>query len=76
MVDRQNVVEIPERIGSNGEIVQEIDLDLTRSRLETLSTENISGIAICLLFSFINPEHERAVRRIARGLAWSPGDLV
>ena len=65
LVDRQNVVEIPERIGSKGEIVQEIDLDLTRSRLETLSTENISGIAICLLFSFINPEHERAVRRIA-----------
>jgi N-methylhydantoinase A len=65
LVDRQNVIEIPERIGSKGEIVREIDLDVTRSRLETLKTENISGVAICLLFSFINPDHERAVRRIA-----------
>jgi N-methylhydantoinase A len=65
LVDRDNVVEIPERIGSKGEIVREIDLEATRSRLETLKNENISGLAICLLFSFINPEHERAVRRIA-----------
>ena len=65
LVDRQNVIEIPERIGSKGEVVREIDLDVTRSRLETLKTENISGVAICLLFSFINPYHERAVRRIA-----------
>jgi N-methylhydantoinase A len=65
LVDRQNVIEIPERIGSKGEVVREIDLDVTRSRLETLKTENISGVAICLLFSFINPDHERAVRRIA-----------
>src|SRR5210317_69417 len=65
LVDRQNVIEIPERIGSKGEVVREIDLDVTRSRLETLKTENISGVAICLLFSFINSDHERAVRRIA-----------
>ena len=65
LVDRQNVIEIPERIGSKGEVVREIDLDVTRARLETLKTENISGVAICLLFSFINPGHERAVRRIA-----------
>lgn len=65
LVDRHNVIEIPERIGSKGEIVRAIDLDVTRSRLETLKTENISGVAICLLFSFINPDHERAVRRIA-----------
>ena len=65
LVDRQNVIEIPERIGSKGEVVREIDLDVTRARLETLKTENVSGVAICLLFSFINPGHERAVRRIA-----------
>tara|TARA_X000000950_G_scaffold287607_1_gene400659 strand:+ start:64 stop:2124 length:2061 start_codon:yes stop_codon:yes gene_type:complete len=65
LVDRQNVIEIPERIGSKGEVVREIDLNVTRARLETLKTENVSGVAICLLFSFINPGHERAVRRIA-----------
>ena len=64
LVDRQNVIEVPERVGAKGEVVREIDLELTRSRLETLKNENISGVAICLLFSFINPEHERAVRRI------------
>jgi N-methylhydantoinase A len=65
LVDRSNVVEVPERTGSKGEIVREIDLELTRSRLENLKGEDVEGIAVCLLFSFINPEHERAVRRIA-----------
>ena len=65
LVDRSHVVEIPERVGSQGDVVLEIDLDVTRARLEALKTENISGLAVCLLFSFINPEHERAVRRIA-----------
>jgi N-methylhydantoinase A len=65
LVDRSHVVEIPERVGSQGEVVREIDLDATRARLETLKNENISGLAVCLLFSFINCEHERAVRRIA-----------
>ncbi len=65
LVDRSHVVEIPERVGSQGDVVREIDFDATRARLEALKTENISGLAVCLLFSFINPEHERAVRRIA-----------
>ena len=65
LVDRANVIEVPERIGSRGEVVREIDLELTRSRLELLKHEDIEGIAVCLLFSFINSEHERAVRRIA-----------
>lgn len=65
LVDRSHVVEIPERVGSQGEVVREIDLDATRARLETLKNENISGLAVCLLFSFINSEHERSVRRIA-----------
>ena len=65
LVDRSHVVEIPERVGSQGDVVRKIDLDATRARLEALKTEKISGLAVCLLFSFINPEHERAVRRIA-----------
>ena len=64
LVDRGNVVEVPERTGSNGEIVRKIDLELTRSRLEKLKNADIEGIAVCLLFSFINPVNERAVRRI------------
>ena len=65
LVDRSHVVEIPERVGSQGDVVRKIDLDVTRERLEALKTEKISGLAVCFLFSFINPEHERAVRRIA-----------
>ncbi len=65
LVDRSHVVEIPERVGSQGDVVRQIDLDVTRTRLAALKSENISGLAVCLLFSFVNPEHERAVRRIA-----------
>ena len=64
LVDRSHVVEIPERVGSQGDVVRKIDLDVTRERLEALKTEKISGLAVCFLFSFINPNMS-AVRRIA-----------
>ena len=53
LVDRSHVVEIPERVGSQGDVVRKIDLDVTRERLEALKTEKISGLAVCFLFSFL-----------------------
>lgn len=68
LVDRSDVIEIPERVGSSGEIVRQVNLTATRSRLESLSGKDIEGIAICFLFSFLNPEHELAVRKISEEL--------
>ena len=34
LVDRAQVIEVPERIGSRGEVVRDLDLDVTRARLQ------------------------------------------
>jgi N-methylhydantoinase A len=64
LVDRSDVVEIPERIGSQGEVVRGLDLAEARKRIEALKGQDIEAIAICFLFSFINSDHEKAVQAI------------
>jgi len=55
---------LPGRIDSAGEVVEaleEADIAALRERLQAAGVESI---AVSLLFSFANPEHERAVGRI------------
>lgn len=70
---RQNRLEIAERIGPCGEIVTELkdeDIELLIVELKTL--ENVESVAICLLFSFMNPNHEQ---RIAAAIRQALPDL-
>ena len=64
LVDRAQVIEVPERIGSRGEVVRDLDLDVTRARLQSLVGQDIQAVAVCLLFSFLNPAHERHVKAL------------
>ena len=58
---------VRERIGPRGEVIEPLDEGSVRSALERLVTgEGAECVAVCLLFSFLNPEHERRVREIAR----------
>ena len=57
---------VRERIGPRGEIVEPLDEDSARAALDRLVAAGAECIAVCLLFSFINPEHERRIREIAR----------
>ncbi len=55
-------LEIDERIGPDGQVIRplaEDALDDLRQQIEVLAVE---AVAICLLFSFLNPDHERRVR--------------
>lgn len=57
------VFSVRERIGASGEIVEplsEADVDSVVQKIVALG---LSHVAVCLLFSFINPEHERLVGR-------------
>ena len=59
---------VGERIGARGEVVQPLDEDSVRAALERLVSAGAECVAVCLLFSFLNPEHERRVREIAHAL--------
>ncbi|MFQ5745052.1 MAG: hydantoinase/oxoprolinase family protein [Acidobacteriota bacterium] len=50
---------IQERTGPRGEIIHELTEKEARSKLEELAKLDLDSVAICLLHSYANPEHER-----------------
>ena len=57
-------LEVRERIGADGSVVLPIDEDDVRRAAAALAADGVEAIAICFLFSFVNPAHERRARDI------------
>ena len=57
---------VRERIGPHGEVITPLDDESVRAALDRLVEMGAECIAVCLLFSFVNPAHERRVGEIAR----------
>ena len=80
LVPRERRLEAAERIGPRGEVLEA----LTDSEAERVAAEvaaaGVEGVAICLLFSFLNPDHERrlaaAIREKCPGLLVSTSSEV
>ena len=62
LVKRRNCLGVSERIGARGEVVVALDtasLGQLKSGIEELlHRQTIDAFAVCLLFSYINPDHE------------------
>ncbi len=54
--------EISERVSSKGEIIESPAEEEIRAVVERLKSRGIDSVAICFLFSFLNPKNERVVR--------------
>ena len=60
LIPRHQRFEINERIDSKGEIITPLDdAEIAKIIEEIKGLEDIDGVAVCLLFSFLNPEHEQ-----------------
>lgn len=57
---------VTERINSNGEIVIPLDEDSVIRSVHFFQESGVHAITISLLFSFLNPRHERRVAEICR----------
>src|SRR6202051_4959717 len=57
--------EIRERVDFRGNVFVPLDESALRETLRQLKTQNIEALAVCLLFSFLHPEHEARVGEIA-----------
>ena len=66
LVPRRLRYEVDERIAADGSVVTPLDLEQLDLVLERISRTRARGVAICFLFSFINPEHEQAAAERAR----------
>ena len=55
---------VPGRISKTGEIIETFDYDKAEGIAKRLVEEQIESVAVCFLFSFVNPVHELAMRDI------------
>ncbi|MCD6674591.1 MAG: hydantoinase/oxoprolinase family protein [Burkholderiaceae bacterium] len=66
LVERQLILGVRERIDSTGAIVRPLDEEDLRDKLRLLMERGARAIVVSLLWSFMNPVHERRVREIIR----------
>src|SRR6266404_2046203 len=59
---------VSERVSANGDVLEALDEKELSKLVELLKKQEIESIAICLLFSFIHPEHERQIARAVSSL--------
>jgi N-methylhydantoinase A/oxoprolinase/acetone carboxylase beta subunit len=67
LVRRRHRLTVPERIaGPDGDVLQPLDEAAVRAAVRALLVDGVEAIAICFMFSFLNPAHERRAAEIAR----------
>ncbi len=74
LVPPSRTMEVPERVDSAGTVVCPLDLQGAGRAITAVRDAGAEAIAICFLFSFLYPEHERQVRALAEELA--PGCYI
>ncbi|MDA7947722.1 MAG: hydantoinase/oxoprolinase family protein [Hyphomicrobiaceae bacterium] len=64
LIPRDRRLTIPERVAADGSVLIELDEDAVRALVPILKEAEIESAAVCLLHSYINPDHEKRVREI------------
>ena len=70
LIPRQHCYEVPERLDHMGAVLTPLDLAALDRVLDEIARAGIESVAVCFLYSYVNPAHEKAVRTrlIERGL--------
>ena len=64
LIQRENMVGVKERVDYRGEIVRPLDEDDFLTKLDYLVDQGVQGFVVCLLWSHVNPTHERRIREL------------
>jgi N-methylhydantoinase A len=72
LVPRERCYEVLERLDYTGAVLTPLDLKALDSVLDQIASADVEAIAVCLLYSFVNPSHEHAIRNQIqeRGFKW------
>ncbi|PYM98597.1 MAG: hypothetical protein DME08_07490 [Candidatus Rokuibacteriota bacterium] len=62
-------VGIRERLDARGATLVPLDEGQVRAAVQTLRSQGVQAIAVCYLFSFVNPAHERRTRELCAEIA-------
>jgi N-methylhydantoinase A len=74
IVPKTLIAEVSERVDCKGEVVVELNEQEAEIAIRRLVAKGVEAIAICFLWSFKHPEHERRVKTMVEQLA--PGVFV
>ena len=66
LVPRRLRFEVAERLGPDGAVLQALDENEAVAVAHRIAQSGVAAVAICLLHSFRNPQHERRLREILR----------
>ncbi|HEX2235052.1 MAG TPA: hydantoinase/oxoprolinase family protein, partial [Actinomycetota bacterium] len=66
IVRRRYRLTVPERMTRDGEALVPLDEEKARERVRELKEAGVEAVAVCFLFSFLNPAHEARVAEIVR----------
>jgi N-methylhydantoinase A len=64
LVRQRETIQVPERMDFRGDVLRALDEAETRKRLARLKNSGVESVAVCLIFSFMNPAHEQRVREL------------
>ncbi|MDQ1557692.1 MAG: N-methylhydantoinase [Pyrinomonadaceae bacterium] len=59
---------VRERVAATGEVLEALDEGALGALVERLRRARVESVAICLLFSFVRPEHEKLIARALESL--------
>jgi N-methylhydantoinase A len=66
IVAPEDIRPVTERVDTNGQVVVELDLDGAAAAVDELVASGIEALAVCLLWSFVNPDHEQQIAEHVR----------
>jgi N-methylhydantoinase A len=62
LVRRRDCLGVMERLDEEGRVLTTLDVDALGATLDGAGLDGDAAVAVCLLFSYLNPEHELRVR--------------
>jgi N-methylhydantoinase A len=66
---RRRRLGIRERLDAHGQVLVPLDEAQVREEVARLRTAGVQALAVCYLFSFVNPAHEQRTRELCREVA-------
>ena len=74
LLTRDRIFEVRERLDPSGNVIEPINEDDVADAARRLLDDGVEAVAVCFLFAYANPAHEKAAAEIIRDIA--PGLYV
>ncbi|MDW8105868.1 MAG: hydantoinase/oxoprolinase family protein [Armatimonadota bacterium] len=66
LAERALCAEVPERVAYDGTVLRPLDTSGLTRLIRRWKREGVEAVAVCLLFAYANPAHERELKRLLK----------